>query len=271
MDKSIIVATSKECKDLIERLDIVTPPIYESIFSKIAAKYGIDTGQLTKVTEESLDERIKELLELNEKNSEQIVHLDAASKKALNAMKEKNEKLLQESISETEALRREIEQLKESVHKDSLTKVWNRKWLEANILDQEERFKKDCTMAIVDLNYFKQINDTVGHIAGDKVLKYISSNLKKLGMPVVRYGGDEFLLIAEDKKEMKIAKKKIASCREELLNKNIKYNDYTFKVCFSYGIHNCTKGENFTDALEAADKKMYEDKAEIKKRVPPPF
>lgn len=271
MNQNIVMAASRECKTAIEALDIVTPPIYASVFSKIAKKYGLDSKELADVTENALDKKIEELLDLNEKSGKQVVQLDAASKKALDAMQKHDEALLQESISETKALRLEIERLKESVYKDSLTKTWNRKWLEANILDEDGRFKEACTLAIIDLNYFKEINDTIGHIAGDKVLKYISANLQALDIPVVRYGGDEFLLIARDPEQMKVVENKLNACRNALLKKSLKYNGYSFKTCFSYGIYECRKDEAFTDALEAADKKMYEDKEKIKKRVPPPF
>ncbi len=164
-------------------------------------------------------------MKLNEKSGEQVVQLDAASKKALDAMQKHDEALLQESISETEALRLEIERLKESVYKDSLTKTWNRKWLEANILDEEGRFKEPCTIAIIDLNYFKEINDTVGHIAGDKVLKYISANLQALDIPVVRYGGDEFLLISKEPKQMNEVETNLKACRNALLKKTSNITD----------------------------------------------
>ena len=271
MDKNVVKAASRECKAAIDALEIVTPAIYTSIFTEIAKKYGIETEVLASASEDFLDSKISQLLILNEKSGEQIETLDKTSKKALNAMRTHDESGLQKSIEETEALRREIERLKESVYTDSLTRTWNRKWLDANLLDSKERFKDPCTLAIVDLNYFKQINDTLGHIAGDKVLKLISAHLKKIGVPVVRYGGDEFLLIFDKLQDTEKAEKVMHSCREALLKRPLMFNGHTFKASFSYGIYDCAKGENFSDALEGADQKMYEDKKEIKKRVSPPF
>ncbi len=271
MDKNVVKAASRECKAAIDALEIVTPAIYTSIFTEIAKKYGIETKELADATEKFLDKQIHKLLMLNEKSGEHIEQLDETSKKALDAMRAHDESSLQKSIEETEALRQEIERLKESVYTDSLTRTWNRKWLDANLLDSQERFKNPCTLAIVDLNYFKQINDTLGHIAGDKVLKLISAHLKTLGVPVVRYGGDEFLLIFDDSTDAEKAAKKMHLCRETLLKKPLLFNGQTFKASFSYGIYDCAKGENFSDALEGADQKMYEDKKEIKKRIAPPF
>ncbi|WP_457598952.1 GGDEF domain-containing protein [Hydrogenimonas sp.] len=268
MDKALIKAASQECKSAIDALDIVTPSIYTALFSEIAKKYGIESGDLVEAECDSLDEQIRKLMELNEQSSTQVMRLDESSQKALKAMQESDETLLKESIDETQALRQEIERLKKSVYKDALTKTWNRKWLETDILDEEGRFKNSCTLAIVDLNYFKQINDVLGHIAGDKVLRYVSTHLKGLEVPVVRYGGDEFLLLFEADED---ADTKLRKCRESLLKTALKYNDHAFKVSFSYGIHDCVKHENFSEALEGADKKMYEDKRAIKERIGPPF
>ncbi|BBG64949.1 diguanylate cyclase/phosphodiesterase (GGDEF & EAL domains) with PAS/PAC sensor [Hydrogenimonas sp.] len=267
MDKHTLKAASQECKEAIEPLDIVTPPIYSSIFSKIAQKHGLDEESLIEATEVTIDEKIVQLLDLNRKSSEQVMSLDGASKKALKAMKEHDDELLNESIKETEALRREIEQLKESVYKDTLTRAWNREWLHANLLDDDGNFKNGYTMAMVDLNHFKEINDTLGHIAGDKVLKYISSHLMALGAPVVRYGGDEFLVFFDSPEESK----KMEKCREEVLNKRLKYSDRSFTTSFSYGIHTCEEGEPFNEALKIADEKMYRDKSQLKKRIKRPF
>jgi len=271
MDQVIIKAVSQECKSAIEPIDIVTPQIYQSIFSKVAQKYGLETKELEEITKQSLNDQINKLIDLNEKSNEKVIMLDSASKKALNAMQVNDEIMLKESISETEALRREIEKLKESVYKDSLTKTWNRKWLDANILDENGCFKTKCILAIVDLNYFKQINDTLGHIAGDKVLQYISSHLKSLNVPVIRYGGDEFLLIFDSHFDINKAKENMSNCRKLLMKKTLKYNGHSFEISFSYGIHRCNEKENFADALEEADKKMYLDKKAIKEKIASPF
>ena len=99
------------------------------------------------------------------------------------------------------------------------------------------------------------------------MLKYVSSHLKSLGAPVVRYGGDEFLILFDSAD----GAEQIDECRESIISKKLKYNDHTFVVSFSYGTYDCEEGEHFNEALKEADKKMYEDKEAIKKRIPPPF
>jgi len=261
-----------ECKTAIQPLPIVTPSLYAEIFSKLALSHGLDDKELEGVSVDSLKEQVERFIELNERSARQIDSLDSTSQKALEAMRENDAKKLQESIEETEALRKEVERLKESVYKDALTGTWNRKWLEANFLDGGGGFANDCVVAIVDLNYFKQINDTLGHIAGDKVLRFISAHLQTTGAPVVRFGGDEFILLfAAGANGSLRARKKMQACRDELLHKKLKFGGKTFKTSFSYGIAEAAKGEPFTDILERADKHLYKDKEAIKKTVAPPF
>ncbi|WP_456451354.1 GGDEF domain-containing protein [Hydrogenimonas sp.] len=263
---------SDECKTFVQPLEIVTPPIFSEIFSNLATKYEIDHEEVLSASSDALKEQVDKFLELNEQSARQIDSLDSTSNKALQAMRENDAAKLQESIDETEALRREIEKLKESVYKDGLTRTWNRKWLEANYLDDSGAFCNDCVVAIVDLNYFKQVNDTLGHIAGDKVLQFISAHLKETGAPVVRYGGDEFvLLFTASGQGVARARKKMQICREELLQKKLKFSGKTFKTSFSYGIAEAKKGAAFTDVVERADKHLYQDKEAIKQRVGPPF
>lgn len=271
MESTIIKTISQECKSAIEPIEIVTPEIYESTFFEIVKKNGYEVDEVEKLTKKLLDSKINSLIELNEKSSEQVTNLDFVSKKALNAMQVQDEAKLQESISEIETLRLEIKKLKEGIYKDSLTKTWTRQWLDANILDSNGRFKDIYIIAIVDLNYFKQINDKLGHIAGDRVLQFIASHLMSLNVPVVRYGGDEFILIFDSKYNINIVKEKIEICRNRLIQKKLKYGGYSFNTSFSYGIYWCKEKDSFETALEKADKQMYKDKKLIKKKVPSPF
>jgi len=271
MGEKVIKAISKECKMIITPLEIVTPEVYESTFFEIAKKRGYEIEEVEKLTKKVLDTKVNSLIELNEKSSEQVTNLDVVSKKALNAMQVHDEEKLQESISEIEALREEIKKLREGIYKDSLTKTWTRQWLDANILDESSRFKNSCIIVIVDLNYFKQINDKLGHIAGDRVLQFIASHLMSLKVPVVRYGGDEFILIFDITYGTDLVKERVEGCRNRLIQKKLKYSGISFNTSFSFGIYRCKEKESFDGALEKADKHMYKDKKAIKKRVQPPF
>ncbi len=82
---------------------------------------------------------------------------------------------------------------------DSLTGLYNRRgWDQkvAEYLKHSERTHEDISFLVVDLDEFKSINDTLGHDAGDEILKKVSKILKKRDTDVAaRYGGDEFTLL----------------------------------------------------------------------------
>ncbi len=270
VDRKTLQEITLECKRALDRLDVVTPPLYASLFRQFAMERGLkdipDSAQsCTKIVET----QISSLTQIGEKSDAHIERLDTTSKKALDAMERGDRRSLKKSIDETEALRREIEQLKESVYTDPLTKAYNRQWLDAHFLDKEGRITRSCHLAIIDLNYFKQINDTLGHVAGDKVLAYIADHLKTCHAPLIRYGGDEFLLIFEGKP--KEVERVLNECRDGLLKKKLKYHGKSFSASFSYGIASCEANTPFCDAIENADSRMYKDKERIKKRIAPPF
>jgi diguanylate cyclase len=89
-----------------------------------------------------------------------------------------------------------------SMH-DHLTDCFNRRYLHDHLLQNEiaraRRFQQDLTVIMCDIDHFKEVNDTYGHQAGDAALRYFADVLRKLTRrnidSIVRYGGEEFLLI----------------------------------------------------------------------------
>ena len=165
-------------------------------------------------------------------------------------------------------LRKEIEKLKEAVYKDELTHTYNRKWIHDKFLDTEnDNFVKDGTLAIIDLNFFKLINDTHGHIIGDKVLMYVAKQLKITKESVVRYGGDEFIVLFSQDIDQDTAFKKLDHIRENIIAKKLKSAEASFRVSFSIGTYEFEEGDSLSAVIELADKNMYTDKVKIKQRI----
>lgn len=86
--------------------------------------------------------------------------------------------------------------------KDALTEVYNRHRLKHDLpseIERAKRYKKAFSLLICDIDHFKSINDTYGHLAGDKVLKEVAARIKgsirNTGDWVARYGGEEFVII----------------------------------------------------------------------------
>ncbi len=259
---------SSQTKSSINEISVVTPSMYAAIFSKFASAHNTVLNDENELAKNLLITECTHLTNLQNQASKSAMQLSESTSKAISAIKEKDEKLLQSVLDETQKLRNEIEKLKESVYKDTLTNVQNRKWLNDYYLkDDAQNFKDDGTLAIIDLNYFKIINDTFGHIIGDKVLCYVASELKKTKYRVVRYGGDEFIIMFSKNVSAQKAKEILNNVREKILSKRLKAQQEMFQASFSFGVSEYEASQSFSEIIEKADKNMYEDKMQIKQRV----
>ena len=153
------------------------------------------------------------------------------------------------------------------INNDTLTGLYNRKSAESYYDDLKMRAstRNPFYLYMMDINGFKGINDTYGHIEGDKALRIVANVLRKvsdeLGGYVCRYGGDEFLAMIEAK-NMKDAgdfeeKFKASMEREERLL------DLPYKLGLSFGHALCDSPAYSMDGLvQEADREMYQSKAE---------
>jgi len=260
---------SNETKDSIDQMSIVTPSVYASIFSKFATERDTEIADEAGYAQDLLKLECSVLTKLQNDTAKNAQELSNSTTKAISAIQDKDETTLNEVLKETQSLRAEIEKLKESVYKDELTHAFNRKWLHDTYLNEESgTFKGDGILSMIDLNFFKIVNDTHGHIIGDKVLIFIAKELQKSGQKVVRYGGDEFIILFDKKSGEEKALNTLNSIREVIINKKLKAHNTTFRTSFSIGISSYSSGDDLGKTIEIADKNMYEDKLEIKKRVP---
>ncbi|MGW1680377.1 GGDEF domain-containing protein [Saccharopolyspora sp. NPDC002376] len=105
---------------------------------------------------------------------------------------------------EVNRLRREHAEAREQSLRDSLTASYNRRYLDerlADLLTEHAGADAGLAVALVDLDWFKQVNDTYGHLLGDQVLQRVVDLLQKSlpsGAFCARYGGEEFVLVLPD-------------------------------------------------------------------------
>lgn len=155
--------------------------------------------------------------------------------------------------------------------KDQLTQLYNRTYLEEYLKDLNASDNK-YTLAMIDIDFFKKINDNYGHEVGDDVLKYVSVVLSKLSeynCTVFRIGGEEFLVIAPDdsiKSKTDLASL-IENVRKEIEHKEILYLCNTIKITISAGIADCSSGKNFDEVKSKADQELYKVKNSGRNRV----
>jgi len=190
------------------------------------------------------------------------------------ALSESEISLINESLLVlAESLRRglEYEELFESARKDPLTGLANRRVFEERIRDimlGARRYKRPLTMASLDLDRFKQINDNLGHQQGDKVLKQVADIFRKAIRStdmMVRMGGDEFLLVMDDtdEKSGRILAERLCKAVDEL---GIWANSST-KLGVSIGMTQWKLEETLDEWMERTDDILYNAKSQGRSRV----
>jgi diguanylate cyclase (GGDEF)-like protein len=101
----------------------------------------------------------------------------------------------------TERITRELKNVQKKIWIDPLTRLGNRRLLDdkfQEIFEAQKASKKELSIVMIDVDYFKQLNDTLGHRAGDALLEFTGDLLKQCLREqdlAIRYGGDEFVLI----------------------------------------------------------------------------
>ncbi|MDU7149573.1 MAG: EAL domain-containing protein [Clostridium sp.] len=147
---------------------------------------------------------------------------------------------------------------------DTLTNLLNRHNLLEYLIELISRDEK-FSIYFIDLDDFKNINDTLGHNTGDEILRVVADRLTDLysdDITVGRLGGDEFILVKRGESDLDNIKD-IAEETLKLLNKNIQFSRYNFSLKASIGIsYYPDHAEDVFTLLKYADISMYEGKQE---------
>lgn len=156
----------------------------------------------------------------------------------------------------------------EMAKKDGLTQIYNRYYFNEfyNTLIDEINSTEGGTLsvAMLDIDFFKNINDTYGHLAGDEVIKTVAridkEFAKKHNGVAVRYGGEEFLLILKDK-TVDEAYEILKEVHKEIKNSVINFNGTYIRINVSIGLaaYPFTNSDIY-DVLDSADKALYYSK-----------
>ena len=154
--------------------------------------------------------------------------------------------------------------LEKELEIEPLTKLLNRKALYNHLEEIYNKTKKDDVMPcliIIDLDHFKRINDTYGHVNGDQALLVLSKMIKDTitpNMKAFRFGGEEFIIITKDMENKKVLKfvenmrKNFGKIKHDYLNNET--------ITFSSGISMYSHKKNVMKWLEEADTSLYKAK-----------
>ncbi len=167
-----------------------------------------------------------------------------------------------------------LELLHNQTIKDPLTGLFNRRYLEnilVPIINGALRRNEKIGFLMVDMDYFKKVNDTYGHEAGDLVLKTLGkvllNSIRKSDI-AIRYGGEEFLILLQNIKDKKEAYKVAEKIRKQIENTKFYIGDQTINKTVSIGVSvypdDCQKS---WECIKAADSALYEAKRSGRNKV----
>lgn len=183
-----------------------------------------------------------------------------------------HKKQADEAETRIRELEQELEQVSELVREDQLTGALNRRGLDETIereLKRADRSRTAVSVALLDIDNFKQLNDSIGHQAGDRALKHLTQVIKETLRPadsVGRYGGEEFLIVLPDT-DLKAAIEALQRLQRDLTKKFFLHNNERILVTFSAGVALRGENEDAEDLVGRADKAMYKAKQTGKNRV----
>ncbi|MGS0690155.1 sensor domain-containing diguanylate cyclase [Shewanella sp. 0m-4] len=233
----------------------------------LAIRYNDERLSKQKVQKEALAQA-----KLAKDNKEEALRIEARSSEQLAQM-------VQERTLELEIALRELneanQKLTEQTTKDSLTGVKNRNSFDRRIIAEgriSRRQQSPMAILMLDLDRFKSINDSYGHLAGDHALRVVANKLKEnLKRPtdlVSRFGGEEFAIILPNTDQ--IGAEQVAETIRKVIDELVIYwegNAIPLTVSIGVSSEIVTSEEHTTLLLEQADKALYQAKNEGRNRI----
>lgn len=182
---------------------------------------------------------------------------------------------------QVEYLKNENTEIKKQVVFDGLTQIHNRRYLDEEgnkEFEKSERHPAPLSVAMIDIDHFKRVNDNYGHKFGDKVLIAVAQEIKKHVRDIdtaARYGGEEFTVVLPDT-EIDKAKVVAERIRQAVENLHFEYEGEVVPITISTGLATFYPNEysqrieneynNFEEIIDRADGELYEAKGKNNNR-----
>jgi two-component system cell cycle response regulator len=171
-------------------------------------------------------------------------------------------------------LQKANDQLQKLTFTDEMTDIYNYRFLMNQLgteISRVERYKKPLCLCLIDIDFFKQINDRYGHPTGDATLRKIANILKETTRAVDfvgRYAGDEFLIIFPDT-HLEDAKRLCERIRQKVSDEKFYVKNQLVRLSLSIGLTSYSAAERKTSdsMIEAADMALYKAKEKGRNRV----
>ena len=243
-------------KSLSKELDSVSRAVVAA--RETSELYGQQLATATETLEATGDAAVRTMVET----------LSSATRK----VREENQVLetqLADTTDELGRLREHLEQVRRDAMTDALTQLANRKAFDESLESACEAAGQDgapLTLAVIDIDHFKNFNDTWGHQTGDQVIRYVASVISRLRVDgarfTARYGGEEFAVIFAGENAQS-ALTALEAARNEIASRALKRrstNEDLGTITISIGIAEHKPGDPPATLLEAADGALYASK-----------
>lgn len=197
--------------------------------------------------------------------------MNAAAQKSHDGFQE-TQKKVDEAEKQISELTMKLEYISEVAHQDFLTGALNRRGMDEAIhieFERADRHHTPLSLAMIDIDHFKKINDTMGHSTGDVALAHLAKVVKSVLRStdvLARYGGEEFVVILPGTKQDD-AVKVITGVQRELTKKFFLHNNERVLMTFSAGVSERMAGESVDAVLPRADAALYVAKQTGRNRV----
>ena len=200
------------------------------------------------------------------------IELEASEHQRLRSQLLSMQSRLEDVESEARMYKRKLSEQKFKSLQDTLTRLPNRAAFEERLQLEYQRWQSyaaPLTIAIADIDNFKVINDTYGHIAGDKTLQVIANMLKKSLREtdfVCRFGGEEFVIIFPQTTP-EVALELVEKARHRVKSIPFKFKNKSISITISAGVSSFVANDSPTRVFERADRALYQAKDSGRDRV----
>jgi len=259
--------------------------IYSSDFS---IKYILMTGTLIEtlllalLLARNFSQQSHELVAAQKAALKQEHEVRLAKERIIELQEEANADLeykVQERTLELEITLRELEEKNQELEAintfDALTGIKNRRYFDkkyAAELRLSRRNQTELALAMIDIDHFKQVNDTYGHLAGDvclhQVAQIIKNTLKRPSDEVCRFGGEEFAILMPQTDEQG-ATQVVEKIRQQIAQQAVIYEEDTIQLTISAGISSAIHDNDQLNnqLIDSADKALYSAKQSGRNKV----
>lgn len=277
---------------------VLSPELHQSLFEQFILNGDqIDSRKIFKELQRIIEEIVREVKESGGQVARQAEKLEAlveplkhvqdfdgirkvidfliqTTRQILSSSQQLENKLSEVTV-EVDTLREKIQTLKEKAVTDALTGLVNRWGLEkllAQEMCQARETGKELSLIMADIDYFKKINDTFGHLVGDNVIKMFGAMLVDFVKGrdlVVRYGGEEFLIILPDTPLTGAVtlSGKMQAFLENMKWKRKESGSPLGKITLSFGVAQYRPDESIESFIQRADNALYYSKQNGRNRV----